>query len=201
MSGAGSVRSLLLRVGIVVAVLLGLCRWTSRAVRPGVAEDAGATPSALGDTDGGPQQLSAPGDLTFYRTLGSGGGAVGAAAVPGFTDGTPRERAGAPGSTGPARPPQASNKDTAGSAAGGGSTGSGAYIVQVLATRDPALARRTRDRLAARGYPAVVLEDRSGRPVVYRIRAGRYLTRQEAEAAARALRRNHMSPWVLQEGQ
>jgi len=82
-----------------------------------------------------------------------------------------------------------------------GSSASGAYIVQVLATRDPAVARRTRDRLAARGFPAVVMEDRSGHPIVYRVRAGRYLSRQEAEAAARVLRRNHLNPWVLQEGQ
>jgi len=125
--------------------------------------------------EAGAQQLSAPGDLSFYRTLGSGSGLAGT--------------------------PTLNNKDTGGPPAATGSSSSGAYIVQVLATRDPGVARRTRDRLAARGFPVVVLEDHTGSPSVYRVRAGRYLTRQEAEAAARVLRRNRFSPWVLQEGQ
>jgi len=70
----------------------------------------------------------------------------------------------------------------------------------VLATRDAGVARRMRDRLAARGFPAVVLQDRSGGQVVYRVRAGRYQMREEADAAARVLRRIRLRPWVLQEG-
>ena len=83
---------------------------------------------------------------------------------------------------------------------GPGPVGSASYIVQVLATRDARVARRMRERLAARGFPAIVREDRSGGQVVYRVRAGRYFTRAEADAAARVLHRSHLSPWVLQEG-
>jgi cell division protein FtsN len=74
--------------------------------------------------------------------------------------------------------------------------------VQALATRDAMAARRLRDRLAGRGFPATVTEDRSGGQSVYRVRVGRYRTRDEAEAAVRVLRqRQHLSPWILQGGE
>jgi cell division septation protein DedD len=78
---------------------------------------------------------------------------------------------------------------------------SGAFVVQAIATRDGAVAKRLRDRLAGRGFPATVTEDRSGGHTVYRVRVGRYRLRAEAEAAARVLRqRDHLRPWILQEG-
>jgi len=80
------------------------------------------------------------------------------------------------------------------------SSGGGAYVVQALATRDAAAARRVRDRLAARGFPATVANDRAAARPVYRVRVGRYRTRAEAEAAVRVLRqKHHLSPWILQE--
>jgi len=109
-------------------------------------------------------------DLTFYRTLGDGGPPAGSATA-------------APGPT-PERAPAAG----------------GAYVVQAFATRDAAAARRVRDRLAARGFPATLSGDRAAPRPVYRVRVGRYRTRAEAEAAARVLRqKHHLSPWILQE--
>ena len=148
--------------------------------------------------------MSAPGDLTFYKTLGSGGpvAAGGLSAPPGLTAfaGAPGTEGGAPlKGAAPASAP-ASHNDTRRRTQGAGPVRSAAYIIQVLATRDAGAARRLRDHLVSRGFPAVLLEDRTGRQVVYRVRAGRYLTREEADAAARVLRRRHLSPWVLQEG-
>ena len=142
--------------------------------------------------------MSAPGDLTFYKTLGAGG----PPATGGFSAEPGSGHAAAPGGAPPSSPPLSGcNKDTVRTLPGQPTLRSSpAYIVQVLATRDAGVARRMRDRLAERGFPAIVVEDRSGRQVVYRVRAGRYLTRTEADAAARVLRRARLRPWVLQEG-
>jgi len=118
-------------------------------------------------------------DLTFYRTLGKERPGP---AETGSGNAAPRADAAAP-------PP-----DPAPAA--------GAFVVQALATRDGSVARRLRDRLAGRGFPATMTEDRSGGHPVYRVRVGRYRLRAEAEAAARVLRqRDHLSPWILQEGE
>ena len=72
--------------------------------------------------------------------------------------------------------------------------------MQALATRDGQAAGRLRDRLAGRGFPATVTEDRSGARSVYRVRVGRYRERSEAEAAVRVLqKKDHLRPWILQE--
>jgi cell division septation protein DedD len=123
--------------------------------------------------------MSLPGDLTFYKTLGNGKPA------PPPTGGLPSD---------------ARNNDTRAlspQSQGGG----GAFVVQALATRDAAAAKRLRSRLASKGFPAFVQEDRSGSAVVYRVRAARYKTRAEAEAAVQVLRRDlHLTAWILQEG-
>ena len=195
---------LLLQVLVLAALLLGLSRWAGRGSRPGAAGKEAFGRPDVSLEGSGTEPMSAPGDLTFYETLGTGR-PVGTG---GFSD--PPD---APGG-GPEAAGAAASVPSNGAPAGGGPTnkdagrrrpepGAGrtaAYIVQVLATRDAAVARRMRDRLAARGFPAVVLEDRSGGQVVYHVHAGRYRTREEADAAARVLRRGHLSPWVLQEG-
>lgn len=180
MSGPGSLKRLLLQVVLLSAVLVGLSRLAGRAGGPAV-DDRSAAPAAPA-APASPrvdEMSSAPPDLSFYRTLGDGRPAGGA--------GGP---AGAHKDDALAGPPEAS-------AAPGG-----AFLVQALATREALAARRLRDRLAARGFPATVSEDRSGGTAVYRVRVGRYRTRPEAEAAARVLRdRLRLSPWVLQEGE
>jgi rare lipoprotein A len=60
---------------------------------------------------------------------------------------------------------------------------SGRYTIQVAAFNPPAAAAQLRDRLAARGYAARVV----GTAEPYRVRIGRYPTREAAQAAARDL--------------
>jgi len=172
-----SLRRLLVQVILLAAVLAGLSRLAGRAAKPPEGSDGEAalekssSPARQAD-----EMSTTPPDLTFYRTLGD-------ARAP---DGGPPVRQGhdeAPGRTSETSP-----------------AGGGAFVVQALATGDPAAARRVRDRLAARGFPATVSSDRAAARPVYRVRVGRYRTRPEAEAAVRVLRQKlHLSPWVLQE--
>lgn len=76
----------------------------------------------------------------------------------------------------------------------------GAWIVQAMATRDARVARRVRDRLAARGLPATLIEGRDGRGTIWRVRAGRYGDRAGAEAVSRRIRKDlGLESWVLRE--
>ncbi|MBI1951785.1 MAG: SPOR domain-containing protein [Acidobacteria bacterium] len=180
MSGPPSVRRLLVQVVIVAALMVGLARWAGRGAGTGGREGPPPdSPEGIGDA--GPGSMSVPGDLTFYKTLGSA-------------------RPAPPPSGG--LPSAGLNHDDAGRlSAAQPPGGRGAYVVQALATRDPGAARRLRARLASRGFPAIVQEDRSGPAVIFRVRAARYRTRAEAEAAVQALRRDHLSAWILQEGE
>ena len=174
MTGPPSVKRLLVQVVIVAGLMVGLARWAGRGSGTG---GGGAAPPA------DPAGLSGEAaDLTFYKTLGSGKPA------PPPTGGLPSD---VRINNDDARPPSP--------AAQGGH--GGAFVVQALATRDLAAARRLKSRLASRGFPAVVQEDRTETAVVYRVRAARYRTRAEAESAVGVLRRDlHLTAWILQEG-
>jgi len=114
-------------------------------------------------------------DLSFYRALG-------AAPAPG-------RRAAAPPAD-PALHPAPGDVIAPG----------GVYVVQVLATRDEAQAKRLRDRLASKGFPASVMEDDSGASPAWRVRIGRWRDRGPAEAMAAKVRKDEgLEPWVLQE--
>ncbi len=80
---------------------------------------------------------------------------------------------------------------------------SGAWVVQALATRNPAQAARLRDRLAGKGLPATVIEGRAGVVPVYRVRIGRYRDRVVAEALVRRLKTEDgvVGAWVLRESE
>ena len=180
MTGPPSVKRLLVQVVIVAGLMVGLARWAGRGTGGG---GAGVAPpadlqGAAGEPAPGTMSLPA-GDLTFYKTLGSGKPA------PPPTGGLPSD---------------ARNND-ARAVSPQPQAGGGAFVVQALATRDAAAAKRLRSRLASKGFPAVVQEDRSGSAVVYRVRAARYRTRAEAETAVQVLRRDlHLTAWILQEG-
>jgi cell division septation protein DedD len=112
-------------------------------------------------------------DLSFYKALGGGRAQ------------TPRE---------PALSPAPRDEAAAAPA--------GAYVVQALATRDGAAARRLRSRLAARGLPATLLESRDAQGPIFRVRVGRYRDRAGAEAVARRARAiPGLDPWVLRESE
>jgi cell division septation protein DedD len=116
-------------------------------------------------------------DLGFYRALGGS-----------------RAGAGAPATLLPGDEPR--QERGTGDLPGTG----GAFVVQAMATRDGAAARRLRDRLAARGLPAVLVEGRAGGSAIYRVRVGRYRERRAAEAVARRIREEQgLVTWVLRE--
>jgi len=166
-----------LQVILLAVVLAGLSRLAGRSAQPPPGGDGEASLEGVSSPARQADEMStAPPDLTFYRTLGDG-------RAPGGGPPVGRGHEEAPG--------RASETST---------SGGGAYVVQALATRDAAAARRVRDRLAARGFPATVTNDRAAARPVYRVRVGRYRTRAEAEAAVRVLRqKHHLSPWILQE--
>lgn len=178
MTGTPSVKRLLVQVMIVAGLMVGLARWAGRGAGTGGGSGAPPTGTTGG---GGPGTMSFPGDLTFYKTLGSGKQA-------------PPPTGGLPSGS------RSNNNDDEGRAASRQSrTGQGGYVVQVLATRDLAAARRLKDRLTSRGFPAIVQEDRTETAVVYRVRAARYRTRAEAEAAVQILRRDlRLTAWILE---
>jgi cell division septation protein DedD len=77
----------------------------------------------------------------------------------------------------------------------------GAYVVQVMATRDRKQAERLHDRLSRRGYPSSIVEDDMPGGAIYRVRIGRWKERGPADAMARTIRdKEGLEPWVLQEG-
>jgi cell division septation protein DedD len=170
MSGERRLRSLILSVAVVVAVLLFASRWAGRAGAPvpyGAAGDPAGEPEAAHPVSSAGALLDAPTDLSFYRTLG--------ATRP------PEELR----HTVPPRP---------------SSSAADIFVVQVLATRDEALARRLRDGLVAGGFPAALSETRARGAGLFRVRVGRYRERAAAEGVARRLRaERHLDPWVLRE--
>ncbi len=180
MTAAGRVRSLLAGVAVVAGLLVLASRWAGRAPDPGPA------PGADGAEEGGDGPPVRAGalpeavpDLSFYRTLESPGDRRGA---------PPPAEGNVPDAVAPRAPASPS-----------GDPG-GAYVVQALATRDRAAARRLRDRLAARGLLVAVVEGRAAGGAVYRVRVGRYRERAAAEAVARGIRAAAgVSPWVLRE--
>ena len=174
MTEARRARWLLALVVITSGVLLGLLRWAGRvAAEPAAAVDATST----GIGAGAPAQAGSAGtvDLSFYRALGGSG--------------APRQR-NAPAPDGRALRPDPGDRTAPG----------GAYVVQVMASRDEDQAKRLVDRLARRGYPAAVIADNASSGAVYHVRVGRYKERVSAEAMAGKLRdKARLDVWVLQE--
>ena len=141
-----------MQVLVLAGVLIGLSRLAGRPADPGAgAVDPASAGSAAADRPA--EMTSAAPDLTFYRTLGDGKPGAGAPSL----------------NNNDAPPPRAP-----------AAAADGAFVVQALATRDAAAARRLRDRLASRGFPSTLSEDRAGGRPVYRVRVGRYRSRPEA---------------------
>lgn len=173
MSAGGSARTLLVAVLVTTAALVVAARWAGRIAGRAVAEGTPARSGAPARAD-----AAATPDLSFYRALG------GAASAPGG-------RASAPPADGRALRP----------APGDAVTPSGAYVVQVMATRDERQADRLHDRLSRRGYASSIdVEEKPGGSI-YRVRIGRWKERAPADAMAKTLRdKEGLEPWVLQEG-
>ena len=92
----------------------------------------------------------------------------------------------------PAPAPQ--NPPTASAAAQGKP---GSWIVQLSANKDRAQAATAARDLAAKGYPAFVLDPAPGAPAIYRVQVGGYPNRDTADQAARRLEKEeHYKPYV-----
>lgn len=168
-------RRLLLSVAALTACLVLLSRWAGRGTPPesgDLGRDATARGGAPSAGGAASQDADIAGDLTFFQALDKAGSA----------ESSP------PMVRGPADQPA------------NGTGGATAYVVQAMATGDAAAARRVRDRLGRGGLRAVIVEDRRGDKVTYRVRVGRYRERTTAEGVARRLRDDFsLSPWILTE--
>lgn len=71
------------------------------------------------------------------------------------------------------------------------------YVVQVMAVNTRAEAETVAKRLAGKGYKAFVTTTGTGAQVTYRVRVGKFATRQEADAvSARLQKEEQFKPWI-----
>jgi cell division septation protein DedD len=170
MSAGGRLRFLIVGVAVLTGLFVGLSRMTGRMVSGDLASRHAESKAAHAGVADGTP------DLTFYRALGS-------APAPG-------------GRRGAMPPPDPALHPAPGDVIAPG----GVYVVQVLATRDEGQAKRLRDRLASKGFPAAISEDTSGAASTWRVRLGRWRDRGPAEAMAARIKKDEgLEPWVLQE--
>lgn len=76
----------------------------------------------------------------------------------------------------------------------------GTWLVQVMATREQAVAADTVKRLTAKGYPAFLLRPASGAPQpFYKVQVGRYAERSEADQVSLRLKKEEQftNSWIL----
>lgn len=101
----------------------------------------------------------------------------------------PRPAAPATQPSAPAQQPSPAAPQSAGRAGG--------WIVQVVSLQDRAAAAAIAKRLAAKGYPAFVLDPASGGPRIYRVQVGGYADKNDAEQASRRLEKDEQfKPFV-----
>ncbi|HET8947152.1 MAG TPA: SPOR domain-containing protein [Candidatus Polarisedimenticolia bacterium] len=135
-----------------------------------VGRVAASRASAGRGSDSGSVQKAAALDLTFYSRLGD-----------------------APAAKGPA--PESALRPAPGDMV----PASGIFVVQVLGSADETQAKRVRDRLASRGFPAAAIQDDGG---TWKVRVGRWKERGPADVMADRIRKTTgLQTWVLREGE
>jgi cell division septation protein DedD len=73
----------------------------------------------------------------------------------------------------------------------------GGWIVQLMALQDRSACSTLADRLAAKGYPAFVLDPAPGSPKIFRVQVGGFPDRDKADQAARRLEKEEqLKPYV-----
>ena len=97
-----------------------------------------------------------------------------------------------------ARAPDASARQAAGDAAVPTSGKPGNWVVQVIATRDRAVANNVVKKLAAKGYPAFLVTPATGAAQpFYKVHVGRYDDRGEAEqVSTRIKKEEQFQSWI-----
>jgi cell division septation protein DedD len=100
-----------------------------------------------------------------------------------------------PAATPPAAAPPPSPSETAGVPTTGRP---GAWVVQVMATRDRNMATSIVKRLGGKGYPAFVVNPPAGKgPGFYKVHVGRYNDRSEAEQVSlRIKKEEQFQSWI-----
>jgi cell division septation protein DedD len=75
----------------------------------------------------------------------------------------------------------------------------GTWVVQVIATRDRAVATSVVKRLGGKGYPAFLVNPASGAAQpFYKVHVGRYTDRREAEQVSlRIKKEEQFQSWIL----
>jgi len=132
-----------------------------------------------------PPTAAAPQDtpLTFYKTLPSGGHGAMGSGVNLKLSGPPPQPKTAPAAAPAARP--AEEKPSAEKTAAEKTAAEPRFLVQIASYRDRQEADALQARLAAKGVAAYVVESKvRDKGVWYRLRAGRHLSREEAEQLA-----------------
>ena len=190
----------------VVAVVIFLCGvMVGRGVP--VGQGAGVTPAIAaagraGSTEQPEPALATPLDtpiagadspadaLAYSRRLGGD-----EPVEEELNDPAPARKTGLAATPGSTRASQAVPDTPATSAGPGRADG---FVVQVAALRSGAAAEAMAEQLAAKGYPASVLEPSPNAPAqVYRVQVGRYPDRREAEQVMRRLEQEEQfTPWI-----
>ena len=191
----------------VVAVVIFLCGvMVGRGVP--VGQGAGVTPAIAaagraGSTEQPEPALATPLDtpiagadspadaLAYSRRLGGD-----EPVEEELNDPAPARKTGLAATPGSTRASQAVPDTPATSAGPGRADG---FVVQVAALRSGAAAEAMAEQLAAKGYPASVLEPSPNAPAqVYRVQVGRYPDRREAEQVMRRLEQEEQfTPWII----
>jgi cell division septation protein DedD len=75
----------------------------------------------------------------------------------------------------------------------------GTWLVQVIATREPAVANSVVKRLTSKGYPAFLVNPVPGAPQpFYKVQVGRYSDRSEAEQVSQRIKKEEQfQSWIL----
>jgi cell division septation protein DedD len=83
-------------------------------------------------------------------------------------------------------------------AAATGAAKPGAWVVQVVALQDRAVATSLVTRLTGKGYPAFLVTSAAGSvPRMYKVQVGRYNDRREAEQVRQRLEKEEQfKPWI-----
>jgi cell division septation protein DedD len=75
----------------------------------------------------------------------------------------------------------------------------GTWVVQVFATKDPAVAGSLVKRLSGKGYPAFLVVPPAGsREAFYRVHVGRYTDHREAESISNRIKKEEQfNTWIV----
>lgn len=198
-----------------VAVMIFLCGvWVGRGVpndRDGEGPETmasatpppAATPSEPAASSGPPSaEPPAPAvepddELSYAKRLQADSAPAEKLKTPASTPATATAKPSAPAATPPPVPAPAPAQAKPEPAAPQSTARAGAWIVQVVSLQDRGAADRIAKRLAAKGYPAFVLDPAAGGPRIYRVQVGGFSDKTDAEQASRRLEKDEQfKPFV-----